>query len=132
LIGYSVIDLEDKLFSSKRRREYFAIDRIKRYNQQRLTKEKNRRKSVALKKKIDDYISLKDSFELDFVKDNPIEFRTLQKDNISLGSGSIQFILDIMTQKEAEKMIPLQLEKPKIHKYEIRLIIWSLSNIHCE
>ena len=51
---------------------------------------------------------------------------------MSLGTGSIQFILDIMTLKEVDTVMPLNIEKPKINFYEIRLIIWSLKEINCD
>ena len=46
-----------------------------------------------------------------------------------LNSGSIQLIIDTFTVQEIQKYQMINLEKPKIDKYEMRVIIWDVKNV---
>ena len=129
MIGSVELDLEDRFFYNKKRCEYFAIDKLRKHCKKTLQETSDRKKITKIKKKLTKYEKLMSKQKIDFIKQNPIEYKSLSLDKYSLNRGSLEFLIDILTEKEEKNSPPLLLEKPKNALYELRLIIWSLKNI---
>lgn len=97
LIGSVRIDLEDRLFESSKRRQYLALEKRKKLLKQELKTSSENEQIDNIKKALDETNTLLKESDLNFIKENCIEFLNIKQDELSYNSGTLEVILDVMT-----------------------------------